>query len=364
MEKMNITPGSNEKEIEEEQIAIPPVAQRWGKRNWQMWVGVFFSLGFFVLALWNVDLKLTVESLSRVNFLLLGLALVSTILSALLKAIRWRLLLSVRNEPALGRVFSVLYIGQMVNAFLPSRLGEIARAYLIGESEADSKVYVLGTIVVEKVIDLLFLLISLLFLVLQMPLPEWLAGPARGSAIAMLILIPILLILAWQREFIIKVVERISHIFPLTWRKWVMQQAKFGLTSLDVVRHPRLLVSLLFWSLIIWVLSALTNYFVFIAMGIALPLWSSLLLLVVLQIGSAVPSTPGRIGVFQYLTILTLSIFAIDKNIALGVSVLLYLVIYIPIALIGGYCLWREKVTWKKLDEAVATLKRLRSRMR
>jgi len=86
--------------------------------------------------------------------------------------------------------------------------------------------------------------------------------------------------------------------------------------------------------------------------------------LVVLQVGMAVPSSPGRIGVFQYLVILALSIFAVDKNVALGYSVVLYLVIYVPMVLIGGYCLWREKVTWQKLAEASAMLNRLGNRTR
>jgi hypothetical protein len=83
-----------------------------------------------------------------------------------------------------------------------------------------------------------------------------------------------------------------------------------------------------------------------------MPLWVSLLLLVVLQIGTAVPSSPGRIGVFQYLVVLCLSLLAMDRNVALGYSVALYMVIYVPIALLGVWGLWHEKVTWGKLAEA------------
>ena len=100
----------------------------------------------------------------------------------------------------------------------------------------------------------------------------------------------------------------------------------------------------------------------FTRLVIVLPFWTSLLLLVVLQIGTAVPSSPGRIGVFQYLVILALSILFVDKGVALGYSIILYLVTYIPIALIGSYCFWREKITWKKLAEAAAMLNRLGNR--
>ncbi len=64
------------------------------------------------------------------------------------------------------------------------------------------------------------------------------------------------------------------------------------------------------------------------------------------------PSSPGRIGVFQYLTILGLSLFAIPKAMALGCSVMLHLTTYAPMLGLGTYYLWREKITWQKLEQA------------
>jgi uncharacterized membrane protein YbhN (UPF0104 family) len=284
------------------------------------------------------------------------------VFSTAAKAIRWQLLLAVRKAPSFGRAFSVLSVGLMVNTFLPARLGEFARAYLMGEAEADSKVYVLGTVAVEKVADLLFLLLTLMVLLSHtcpggrcqgMALPDWLAGPARGTALVLAVLLPCFVLLVWQRDFILRMVERTSRFVPPAWREWLLRQTRYGLASLDVVRRPRLLIGLLGWSLIIWILNALTNYLVFLALELVMPVWASLLLLVVLQVGTAVPSSPGRIGVFQYLVILTLSNFAMDKNVALGYSVVLYLVIYVPIALLGIWGLWHEKITWGKLTEAV-----------
>jgi len=362
--RMKLTPDARETMLTKDSPAIPPVPQRWGTRNWQLWISIVFSLGFLVLALYNVDLMETAKALRRVNLLILGAAVASYVLSAVAKTIRWQLLLSARQAPSFGRAFSVLSIGVLVNTFLPARLGDFARAYLMGESEADSKVYVLGTVAVEKVADLLFLLLALAVLLSQMTLPDWLAGSARGMALVLAVLAPCFVLLAWQRDFVLRMVERISRFVPSAWREGLVRQTRHGLTSLDVVRRPRLLIGLFGWSLMAWIISALTNYLVFMALELTLPFWASLLLLVVLQVGTAVPSSPGRIGVFQYLVILTLSIFAVDKNVALGYSLILYLVIYVPMVLIGGYCLWREKITWQKLAEAAAMLNRRESKTR
>jgi glycosyltransferase 2 family protein len=360
---MNLIPGMGEKSPGEEPHAAPSALKRWGLGSWQLWIGVVFSLGFLWLALRGVDLTDTANALRRVNVLFLSLAVASYVLSIVAKAARWQLLLAVHKAPSFGRAFSIFSVGQMINSFLPAHLGEFARAYLMGEAEADSKVYVLGTVAVERMADLLFLLISLILLLSQMTLPDWLASPARGTALVMVILVPFFVLLAWQRNFVLRMVGWAGHLVPLAWREWLVQQAHLGLASLDSVRRPRLLAGLFGWSLIVYLISALTNYLVFLAMGLVLPFWAALLLLVVLQIGTAVPSSPGRIGVFQYLVILTLSVFFVEKGVALGYSIALYLVAYVPIALIGGYCFWREKITWQKLAEAAAMFKRLGTRL-
>jgi uncharacterized protein (TIRG00374 family) len=359
---MNLVPGMDEKSPGKEPHATPSALRRWGLGSWQLWIGVVFSLGFIWLTLRGVDLKETVNALRWVNVPILIVAVASYVLSAAVDAIRWQLLLAARKPPSFGRAFSVLSVGVMVNAFLPARLGDFARAYLMGEAEADSKVFVLGTVAVEKVADLLFLLLSLIVLLSQVTLPQWLADSARGMALFLAILVPCFILLAWQRDFILRMVERTSRFIPSEWREWLVRQTRYGLTSLNVVRSPRLLAGLFGCSLIGWILSACTNYLVLLAMGLVLPFWASLLLLVVLQVGTNVPSSPGRIGVFQYLVILTLSILFVDKGVALGYSIVLYLVIYVPIVLIGGYCFWREKITWQKLAEAAVMLNRLGSR--
>lgn len=351
---MTLTPGPGEKVVGKAPGAVPPAPPRSGLGNWQLWTGVIFSLGFLALALRDVDLVEMANALRRVNVLMMGVAVASFVFSAAAKAIRWQLLLAGRRAPSFGRAFSVLSVGLMVNTFFPARLGEVARSYLMGEAEADSKFYVLGTVAVEKVVDLLFLLLSLMVLLPLMALPEWLVGPARGTALIIAILVPCFVLLAWQRDTFLRIVDGTSRFVPSAWREGLVRQARYGLASLDVLRRPRLLIGLLGWSLIIWTVSALTNHLVFLALGLTMPAEASLLLLVVLQVGTAVPSSPGRIGVFQYLVILCLSSFAVDKNVALGYSVVLYLVIYVPLALLGVWGLWHEKITWGRLSEAVA----------
>ncbi len=340
----------------------PSALQRLRINKWQFWLGLIFSLVFLVLALRNVSLIETLNVMRSAKALLLGAAVVSYVFSIVAKAARWQLLLSAHKTPTLGRVFSIFSVGQMINSFLPGPFGELVRSIMLGEAEADSKIYVLGTVVVERIADLLFLLLSLVLLLSQMALPEWLVSPARGTEIALLIVVPVFILLVWQKNLIFRFLMWAARFVPARWREWFLREAHFALDSLDSVRRPSRLGGLLFWSLLVCFTSSLTNYLVLLALGITLPFWTALLILVVLQVGTQIPSSVGGVGIFQYLIILTLSFMGVEKNLALGYSILLYLVVSVPIVLIGGYSLWHEKITWEELKKASDVIGRLKSK--
>jgi uncharacterized protein (TIRG00374 family) len=350
---------SSKSMLKERTNGVVGVSPNVGTGKWHLWIGLVFSLGCLVLALRDVDLGKIVVALQQVNLLIVALAAISNVVTILAKAARWRALLVLRKTPSLGQAFSVLSIGMLVNSFAPGRIGELVRAFLLGESESESKVYILSTIVVEKTTDLVFLMLSVALLLSQMALPDWLTGPARALAITIVILIPVLLLLAWQSSVVLRAVGRISNLIAPAWQVWLVQKTGLGLEGLQIIQNPRVLFGLFTWSVLIWIISVLTNYLVFGAMGMVQSGWAALLLLVVLQAGVAVPSSPGRIGVFQYLAVLALGVFSIDKELAFGYSVVLYIVVYVPIAIVGAYCLWRSRITWQRLITAATAVSRL-----
>lgn len=325
-----------------------------GRNSWRWGLGLAFSLAFIFLALRDVDLTQVGASLLQADMRLLAMAAASFVATVLAKAARWRLLFALRREPPLGRCFSVLAIGMMVNAFVPARLGELVRAYLIGEAEGESKVYALGTIAVEKVSDLGLLVAASVLLLAQMSLPQWLVGPSQATAVMVAVAVLLCWLAVRQNDRVLQGLGRVVRFLPGDWGARLVEQAGLGLASLKVVQHPRLLAGLLLWTLLVWLLGMATNYVVFLAMGLSLSLWAALFLLVVLQAGVAVPSSPGKVGVFHYLTMLALAVFGVEKEVALGYAVILHLVVYVPMALLGIYGLWREKVAWEKVS-ALAT---------
>jgi hypothetical protein len=91
----------------------------------------------------------------------------------------------------------------------------------------------------------------------------------------------------------------------------------------------------LIWGTAIW-----TNVLTFRALDLRLPWTAAGLLLAVLQAGISVPSVPGRIGVFQYLCILTLGLFGVSEAAGLSYGILLQAIVFLPTTLLSVAGLW------------------------
>jgi hypothetical protein len=348
-------------EIEPESTKLDPRQRSLITSWWQFWVGLAVSLVCLVLALRDVDLRGVLSTLAQVNGGWLALAVISVLATFIAKSIRWKFLFHVSNRPPLKRAFTIQSIGMLLNTFAPARLGDLARAYLMGEAEGKSKVYTLGTVVVEKFIDLFLLFLSFVLLS-QIALPGWLNRSPVQLGLILLIGILGVCILLWKGNPLFIWGRSLTKFLPAAWTEYIVSRTRLGLNSLDVFRQPWQLFWVIFWSVISWLLGLSTNVLVFASLGLNLSLWVALLLFVVLQAGVALPSSPGRIGVFHYLTLITLLFFSVGKEAALGCGLILHLVVVGPIGIIGAVCLWWEKVTWIKMTEATVKLKELLKR--
>ena len=118
--------------------------------------------------------------------------------------------------------------------------------------------------------------------------------------------------------------------------------------ALTTLCRRHVAVPLVSWSVLVWALAALTNCVTFLALGIDVPFLAALLLLAALHLGVAVPSSPGRVGVFHYICILSLSLFSVDRSVALSYGLVLHLVVFVPMMSLGTWFLWKENYELSK----------------
>jgi uncharacterized protein (TIRG00374 family) len=214
-------------------------------------------------------------------------------------------------------------------------VGEIARIYLVGSREQVSKVRVTATIVVERVLDLAVFALAIVLLLVNMSLPEWMSRSGAvfvGTSAALLLTTALL---TFWSEPLFHFLERIAVHLPRHWGVRFVRVAEAAMAGLRALRDWRFGLFVWLLSGVILVCSIATNYIVFLAMGFRLPAVAALFLTVVLRIGVAPPSLPGRLGLFQYLVVLALAMFDVDRTAALSYSFALYAIAVVPVLIAG-----------------------------
>jgi len=217
--------------------------------------------------------------------------------------------------PSLTALTAAVSVGQTLNFVVPFRSGDVARVLMVG----GKKLQVAGTIAVEKFLDAIFFGAICLLLPLVWVMPDWLKA-TRASVIVL-------------SGVYLLVVAALAVVLPR-----VASWSGIGLRIAQIVRIPPIeKVPVLFGTtLVLWTSGLVVNYFVLQALHIEASLVMAVVLLVILQAGVAVPSTPGKVGVFQYLAVLGLSLFGVEKAPALAFGLVLHLVVFVPVAIIAG----------------------------
>ncbi|HEY7063030.1 MAG TPA: lysylphosphatidylglycerol synthase transmembrane domain-containing protein [Chloroflexota bacterium] len=304
-------------------------------------VGLLISAGCVVALLTQIDVGLTWSALTHANPWWLLAALVVLVVTMFTKIYRWRLLYYPTAGLSLGNLTSALYIGYMVSSFVPMRLGEFVRAYLITKTEPVTFSQSVGTILVEKVLDVVTILAFLAGLGLFGLLPE-LAVP--GPVLAAMGLVPLaglVLVACLPREAVLGLLARLQPYLPGT-RRWnLVKLVGPFLDALAVLRYRQVLPALVLWSFANWGLSAAINYLAIRAFDIPAPVAAAIFIMIVTNLGAVVPSAPGYVGVFEGLTVVALAPYGIDTNQALGYALALHVLVYGSFIVGGLYFVWR-----------------------
>jgi uncharacterized protein (TIRG00374 family) len=310
------------------------------------------SLGCIVWALFALNWRDVGSALRQARWSWLLLAVGAVLLRVAARAARWRGLF-VTSLPGYLASLTALLIGQTFNYVAPAWAGDLTRAYLVGEQVGQNKGRALGTVVVEKVLDLALFLCFLAVLSLCMELPEWLNLPARTLGAIALAGLGVFAVGLVRRTWVERILARLLCSLPPTWRERVSAFAGRMLDGLAALRSPHTLVQASFWSLWLWGWDAAAHYAVLRALGLRLPLLAPLLLSTALRAAFAVSAVPGQVAVYEGIVVMALSLFiGVDAATAFSAGLLRHVVDFVPPALIALplVLLWRPG--WNDLGRA------------
>ena len=286
--------------------------------------GIVISVGGIYWAFWDFKFHEFANSIQEVNYIYLLFATLFLWASVWLRALRWRWLFRINTMPTTASLYRAELMGYFGNNILPLRLGELMRAYLIGREWNLSKKYVFGTIVLERILDFLSLIVFAFLLILFYPLEESLREYIiwRGgiSLVAIMIFIIIL-----HRIKTIKINHKILNSL-----KDIIE----GLLSIN----KKALFPVIAASLFIWGIYYLDVYLLQYAFGFNLSFPQALMVLVLSSLALAIPSAPGMIGTFHAAVKYTMvDLFGFTPHDGHAFAILLHAYGYILLTLLGAY---------------------------
>ncbi len=315
-------------------------------KRWQFWVGLVVSLFFLFWALRQVSSLVEVgEALKRANYVYVLPALALYFLGVWFRTLRWHFLLSpVKRIPA-SRLFPVVVIGYMANDVLPARMGEVVRAYVLGEKETVSKTSSLATIAVERIFDGVVLLLFAVAVASLVPFGEGLQNIVRvGGGVFAGGLLIVVLLARWPR-LTEALVRAVLTAVPSGIRPRLAQASSSFVDGLQVMQHIDLVLRVVFLSALAWLAEAGMYYLIGMGFDLGQPFHVLVLTTVVANLGTMVPSSPGYVGTFEALSVFTLGLFGVGGDVAMSYTIVLHVALLVPGTLLGFGYLWQHHLS-------------------
>ncbi len=268
------------------------------KTNSGFWIGILFSIGCLVAIFIFINPAEIWGSLKTVRIPFLLWMAVGLVAFLALRAVRWRFMLE--NKVSFREVHHIQNIGYMLNMVLPFRIGDVGRAVLIGNVPPATLSSGISTMVVERMLDMLFMVTLLPFtLATVTSLPTWMREGARGFGFVSIGGILILIVAANKRPFttniLTHILNRLTFLDTAAWLKRV-EELLDGLNSLTRWKDGFILIIL---SIVVWIPILFAYATGIRAVGLDLPLAHVGFVVCAAAFSVALPSSPGQIGVFH-----------------------------------------------------------------
>ncbi|SVB45149.1 uncharacterized protein METZ01_LOCUS198003 [marine metagenome] len=323
--------------------------------------GLIVSIALMAIFFVTLEVDSLVDILKEVNYWMIIPSICSYLISVFFRSLRWKYLLIHLKDIKIRILYVVVVIGYMANSLLPMRIGELVRSYYLSNESNISKSSALATILVERVLDAVTLLLFIGVGAVFVPMSGISSIVPFGINISSTVLVILFIAIFFgslltliaiaknplpMRKFVIKVTILLSLPFKDKISSFI-EMFFNGFTSLKDLKNVLFLLAL---SVPIWGFEA--GVFSFMAHAFHLDSmfgnWWQFILVMFLttsisNVGSSIPAAPGGIGLFELVareTLVWLPFGNITREIAGGYVALVHAVLIIPLIILGQIFLW------------------------
>jgi glycosyltransferase 2 family protein len=294
-------------------------------------VGIAVSVVAVWILIQSVDLAAAFDVLRTASPAWIVVMLVTTTVDVGARGARWRALLAPIAPLPYRRVLGYTYVGYLANNVLPARLGELYRSHALGEGEGVSRTTVLGTVVVERVVDTVMVVaIAALAVVVLSVRGVMSSAVLLGLAFVSLLVIALGLAMAAHR---LPGADRVAEVIS-RWPRLIELGRRLR-EGLAVASKPRTLVAALSFSALAWTASTGTFLAAGQAVGVELSVAQAALLTSGVALVTIIPSGPGYVGTFELTVVEIAAGFGVPRDAAFALGLLVHLMILATTS-IGG----------------------------
>lgn len=311
-------------------------------------LGVTISVVSLALVAGMVDLASVATELRSANPWFVAAAVGATCLDLTCRTFRWQGLLAPIRRVAFLPTLGYLLIGYFANNLLPARLGELVRSHYMGGREGFSRATALGTIVVERIVDIAVLVGLASVAILLLGVGGILASAVLvGLGVTGLLIVGLALALAMHRlpfaGRLVKWVERWPMVLSVAGR------LRGGLA---IAGRPRTVVPTIAWSILAWAATAVGFAAAGQAVGVQLKWSETLLLSAGVALSTAIPAGPGYVGTFELAGVQIAGILGVPPAAGLAMTLVAHASGILVTSVGGAVALLRLGWGRKPLEEA------------
>jgi uncharacterized protein (TIRG00374 family) len=262
----------------------------------------------------------------------LAVAVVALCSVYVIQGLRWRWIARRQARASRTTFVSLVVAGVGANNVLPARVGDLLRAHWLSLRTGTPRARTLATVVVDRSCDVFVLLAFLVVTYPFTPRRTWIDRVFVASVIVTVIIAAGLV----AAKLYVAHRARDGRTLPLSVRlSWPGRQLSSLIRGTAAVVGRGDLAVAIVLSAAAWIVWAVGLWFVADALGIDLALWQAAFMTGLVNLGTAVPSSPGFVGTYQWLCVSGLGLFDVGASQAFAFSLVLQAVWFVPTTLVG-----------------------------
>jgi uncharacterized protein (TIRG00374 family) len=317
-------------------------------------VSILLAVALLYLSVRGVDWRAVWGIVRGARWIYLAAGALLTSLSFFLRAVRWRILLNAEARLPMRTVFFANMAGYLGNNYLPARAGELLRSYLISTCSSLSKTYVLTTALGERMMDAIALVLASSVVLIQLDTkPRWMDDVSRTMAIVSGLGAVAIVVIPHTGRLVESALQKVP--LPTLLRRRLLRLADQILLGLKAFHDWRRLAGFVALTVLIWMMDVLSAMAGAHALELKMTFTSALLLLASLGLSSALPSTPGYVGIYQFVAVNILPAFGMSRDQALAYILVMQASIYAVVTVLGLPALYHFQSRTRRSAGARAT---------